>query len=198
VTASLTMALALIVGWAVVRRKFTGAAGLDALTFLPHSIPGIIIGISLVYLAFLPPFGSLRLFGGLTIIILGLTMSYIAFGSRTMISAVAQIHAEMEEAAMTSGARWRAVMSRIVVPLLLPAFIGGWIWVASHAFRNFSVPLVLTSRDNMLLSVLMWRAWDDGSPGQTSALGVLLIVALGLFAVAGRLLVSRLSRQQAT
>ena len=86
-------------------------------------------------------------------------------------------------------------MRRIVLPLLLPAFISGWIWVASHALRNFSVPLLLASRDNKVLSVIMWHSWDDGYPGRTAALGVMLIFALGILTIGGRWVVSRLARQ---
>ena len=195
-TATLTMVLALIIAWVVIRHRVFGGGALDAISFLPHALPGVIIGIAFIFLFLQPPLNHLRLLGTDTIIILGLTVSYLAFGSRTMNGAVAQIHAEMEEAAMASGAKWRVIMQRIVVPLLLPAFIGGWIWVATHALRNFSIPLILASRDNKLLSVVMWQSWDDGQPGQTAALGVLMIVALAVITVGGRTLVTRLSRQQ--
>ena len=196
--ATLTMALGLIVAWVIVRQRVAASGVLDALTFLPHAIPGVIIGISLIFLFSLPLLRDLKMYGTLTIVVLGLTISYIAFGSRTMSGALSQIHAEMEEAAMTSGAKWRVIMQRIITPLVLPAFIGGWIWVASHALRNFSIPLLLAGRDNQVLSVIMWHTWDDGYPGQTAAMGVLLIFALGVLTIGGRAIVARLSRQQET
>ena len=194
--ATLTMVLSLVVGWFVIRQKARGAAFVDAVSFLPHAIPGVVIGIALIFLVSQPPLNSLRLFGTIEIIIVGLTITYIAFGSRAMTGAMAQLHMDHEEAARTSGAKWRVVMQRIVLPLLLPAFISGWIWVASHALRNFSIPLMLAGRDNRVLSVILWRTWDDGSPGQTSALGVLLIVGLAIITVGGRWLVARVSLQQ--
>ncbi len=184
--------------WVIVRQKVKWGGVLDAITFLPHAIPGVIIGIALIFLFTQPLLLPLRLNGTLTIIILGLTISYLAFGSRTMNGAISQLHMEMEEAAMTSGATWLTIMRRIVVPLLLPAFVSGWIWVASHALRNFSIPLMLASRDNKLLSVVMWHSWDDGYPGRTAALGILLILALSIFTVGGRWIVSRVSRQEET
>ncbi len=195
-TGTLTMTLSLIVAWVVIRHRVAGGGVLDTISFLPHALPGVIIGIAFIFLFLQPPLNQLRLLGTDTIIILGMTVSYIAFGSRTMNGAVAQIHAEMEEAAVASGAKWRVVMQRIVLPLLLPAFIGGWIWVVTHALRNFSIPLILASRDNKLLSVIMWQSWDDGKPGQTAALGVLMIIALAFITIGGRMLVSRLSKQQ--
>lgn len=194
--ATLTMILALTSAWIISRRRGRGRAALDVITFLPHALPGVIIGIALTFVFVQPPMQRLELFGTVWIIVLGLTVSYIAFGSRTMIGAFSQLHQEMEEAGRTSGARWPVIMRRIVLPLLLPSFISGWIWVASHALRNFSIPLMLSTRESQVLSVLMWDTWEDGHPGQTSALGVMMIFALAILTIGGRLLVVRLSGQQ--
>ncbi len=194
--ATLTMLLSLVVAWVVIRKRFRGRSLLDAVTFLPHALPGVIVAIAFMFLYLQPPLNELGLYGTVWIIMLGLTVSYIAFGSRTMTGALAQVHVELEEASHVSGARWLTLMRRIVLPLVLPAFIGGWIWVASHSLRNFSVPLILATRENWVLSVVMWHTWEDGDPGQTAALGVLLIVALGVLTVGGRWLVARMSRRQ--
>ena len=194
--ATLTMLLSLVVAWVIIRKRFPGRTLLDAVTFLPHALPGVIIAIAFMFLYLQPPFDGLGLYGTVWIIVLGLTVSYIAFGGRTMGGALAQVHVELEEASHVSGAKWLTLMRRIVLPLVLPAFIGGWIWVASHSLRNFSVPLILATRENWVLSVIMWRTWEDGDPGQTSALGVLLIIALAVLTVGGRWLVARMNRRQ--
>ncbi len=194
-TATLTMTLCLVVSWVTVRSKFKGRALLDGLTFLPHAIPGVTIGIALIFLYLNPPLNVLPLYGTVWIIVLGLTVGYMAFGSRAMNGAITQIHSELEEAGKVSGARWSTIMRRIILPLLLPAFVGGWIWVASHSLRSFSVPLILSSRDSLVLSVVMWDLWNNGRAGATAALGVLLIGGLTILTIGGRWLVSRMSRQ---
>jgi iron(III) transport system permease protein len=193
---TLTMVLSLTIAWVVVRMRSKVAGTLDTIAFLPHSVPGVVIGIALIFVSITPPFSYLGLYGTLTIVVIGMTISYLSFGSRTMNGALTQIHLEMEEAAMAAGVRWRVILTRIVLPLLLPAFIGGWIWVATHAMRNFSIPLLLAGRDNRMISVVMWHAWDDGFPGITTAIGVLLIILLTVLTVAGRWAVMRLNRQQ--
>ena len=194
-TASMTMVLSLAVAWVVVRSAFRNRFFLDSLTFLPHAIPGVVIAISLIFLYLNPPFNSLNLYGTIWIMVLGLSASYIAFGSRTMNAAVTQLHIELEEAGKVSGAHWGTVMRRIIFPLLLPAFISGWIWVASHSLRSFSIPLMLQSKESIVLSVIMWDLWNEGKAGPTAALGILLIVALVILTITGRWLVTRLSHQ---
>ncbi|MBI2988218.1 MAG: iron ABC transporter permease [Deltaproteobacteria bacterium] len=197
-TAFLTMSLSLITAWVGARGRFRGRVLLDALTFLPHAIPGVIIGIALVILYLQPPLNYLPLYGTIWVIVMGLTASYIAFGSRTMNGAVAQIHQELEEAAQVAGAQGTTVLRTIVLPLLLPAFVGGCIWVASHSLRSFSIPLMLTTSESWVLSVVMWDLWTQGKIGQSCALGVVLILALAALTTTGRWLVSRLSRQETT
>jgi iron(III) transport system permease protein len=195
-TATLTMVLCLIIAWVIVRSKFKGRALLDGLTFLPHAIPGVTIGIALIFLYLNPPLNYLPLYGTIWIIVLGLSVGYTAFGSRAMNGAVTQIHIELEEAGKVSGASWGTIMRRIIFPLLLPAFVGGWIWVASHSLRSFSVPLILSSKNSIVLSVVMWDLWNNGRAGPTAALGVLLILGLAILAIGGRWIVSRVHRQE--
>ena len=45
---------------------------------------------------------------------------------------------------------------------------------------------------------MMWHTWADGYPGQTAAIGVILIVAIAIITIGGRLIVSHLSKRQET
>jgi iron(III) transport system permease protein len=196
VTATLTMLLATVIAWVIIRMKFKGRGALDGISFLPLSTPGVIIALALIFLYLSYPMVKLPIYGSVWIIILGLTAWYLAFGTRTMNGAIIQIHRELEEAANICGARWLRVMRRILVPLILPAFISGWIWVAAHSLRTFSIPLLLTTKDNELVSVLLWHVWDWGLTGVAAAMGVMLIGALLILTVGGRLIVTRVSRRE--
>jgi iron(III) transport system permease protein len=193
--ATLTMVLSLIVGWVVVRVRMPGVPLLDSLTFLPHAIPGVVIGLALVFFWLGEPFVNLPVYGTLLIVIMGVSTSYLAFGTRTMNSAVAQISKELEDAASTSGANWTQSLTRIVAPLILPALIGGWVWVAAHTLRAFSIPAILSTPGNTVLAVQLWSFWEKGRVGEATAMAVLLIAGLGVITVAGRILVMRANPQ---
>jgi iron(III) transport system permease protein len=193
--ATLTMLLSLIASWVIIRGKFKGKGGLDSLLFLPHALPGVVIGLAFIFLCAQPPLSYINLYGTVWLIILGLTVSYIPFGSRTMNGAMVQVHPELEEAGEVAGSNWATILRRILWPLLLPSFISGWIWIASHSLRAFSLPLMLASRDSKVISMVLWRMWDDGNGGQSAALGVLLILVLALLTATGRWSVNRLNRQ---
>jgi iron(III) transport system permease protein len=177
-TATITMAIAFLVSWAIVRGKGRARGLLDGLSFLPYAFPGVTVAISLIFVFLNPPGNYFRIYGTLSILVLGLTVIYIAFATRLMNGAIAQIGKELEEAGRTSGATQLAVMWRITLPLLLPAFIAGWIWVASHAMRSFSIPLVLSSQRNAVIAPEIWRVWQRGYLSEAAAYGIILMIIL--------------------
>jgi len=192
VTATATVALAFSVSWLVVRTKVRGRFALDGLTFASHAIPGVVVALSFILLYLRPPFRHLGLYGTVWIISLALITQYVAFASRSTNAAITQIHRELEEAGEVSGAGRLRIIWQITYPLIRPAFIAAWIWVAAHAVRAFSIPLLLASRENRTLAVMLWHYWDEeANQPAAAALGVVLILFLTLFTFSGRVLISR-------
>jgi iron(III) transport system permease protein len=192
VTATATVALAFSVSWLVVRTKVRGRFALDGLTFASHAVPGVVVALSFILLYLRPPFRYLGLYGTVWIISLALITQYVAFASRSTHAAITQIHRELEEAGEVSGAGRLRIIWQITYPLIRPAFIAAWIWVAAHAVRAFSIPLLLASRENRTLAVMLWHYWDEeANQPAAAALGVVLILFLTLFTFSGRVLISR-------
>jgi iron(III) transport system permease protein len=190
-TATATAALAFAISWLVVRTRVKGRFALDGLTFASHAIPGVVVALSFIFLYLQPPFRSLGLYGTVWIVSLALVTQYVAFATRTTNAAVAQIHKELEEAGEVSGASRMRVIWQITFPLILPAFVAAWIWVAAHAVRAFSVPLMLASRDNWPLAVMLWHLWDEEQNlPAAAALGVVLILVLSLWTFSVRVFIS--------
>jgi len=193
-TATITMGIAFLVSWAIVRGKGRGRGLLDGLSFLPYAFPGVTIGIALIFVFLNPPGNMIRIYGSISILVLGLTVIYISFATRLMNGAIAQVSRELEEAGRTSGASQLAVMRRITLPLLIPAFISGWIWVASHAMRSFSIPLVLSSQRNQVIAPEIWRVWQRGYLSEAAAYGIILMIILIPMTIWMRRLMSGSSR----
>jgi iron(III) transport system permease protein len=156
----------------------------------------VVVALSFILLYLQPPFRYLGLYGTVWIVSVALITQYIAFASRTTNAAITQIHKELEEAGEVSGAGRLRIMWQITCPLIWPAFVAAWIWVAAHAVRAFSIPLLLASRENRTLAVMLWHYWDEeGNQAAAAALGVVLIVALTLCTFAARVFIARGFRQ---
>ena len=87
-----------------------------------------------------------------------------------------QLHNELEEAGRTSGGSPAKVMLRITLPIVLPALLGVWVWVASHSLRELSTALMLQGNDNSVVPTLLWDAWAGGDVTRSAAIGIWLIV----------------------
>ncbi|MGH7847568.1 MAG: ABC transporter permease [Candidatus Binatia bacterium] len=196
IAATTTMFFALIVSWVIVRAPTKGKGMLDSLVFIPHAIPGIVIALALMMAYLSPPLRYVPVYGTVWILAMGLIVSYISFGTRIMNSAIIQIHQELEQAAYVCGATPIRTLFAITLPLLFPAFAAGWVWVAVHSLRSFSIPLMLASRDNEVFAVLLWEFWDEGTAPLSAALGVLLILTLIPLTLVMRRFIVRLSGQQ--
>jgi iron(III) transport system permease protein len=177
VSATLVAALATLVAWATVRLRVPGAGLIDALAFLPVAIPGVMMGVALIYV-YLTLDPVIAIYGTVWILVVAYTTDYLSFGTRAAGGVMVQLHPELEEAARTSGAGGAMVLRRITLPLLWPAIAAIWIWVLAHAMRELSTALMLQGRDNQVVTTLLWDWWQGGEPNRAAAVGVWLVAAL--------------------
>jgi iron(III) transport system permease protein len=178
-TSTLTVLVSFFISLVIVRSQFWGRKLLDQLAFLPHAIPGIVMGLAFLWFFLQSGKLGIDIHGGVLAMSLAFTVGFIAYGTRSMNAAVLQIHKELEEAAYASGAgRWRTLW-RVFYPLMLPTFVGVWIWAMLLAVRQAGKPLVLyEGSENQVLAILIWNMWDSGDIEAVGAIGTLLIVGL--------------------
>ena len=188
-TATATMVISLSVAWFTVRRPSWLTRTLDVISFLPHAVPSIVVALAvmLMYLSFHNPF-----YGTIVIISIALTTRYLAYGSRTMAAGFLQIHTELEEASEVAGANWFSTCRRIVLPLVAPVFINGWIWVGLHAARELTAALMLYTPSSVLISTSVWNMWEQGKASMASAFSVVLISILLMINWLGRSVLGKL------
>jgi iron(III) transport system permease protein len=149
---------------------------------MPLAIPGLIST-----LAFFLLFIGTPIYGTLLLLLLAFTARYLAYGTRLMHAAQLQIHRELEEASLMSGAGVIVTFVRINLRLLVSAFVNGWLWVLVHAAKDFSVALMLGSASSLLVGNVIYGAYTSGRFPQASA----MMVSLVLFNLAVVLLVGR-------
>jgi iron(III) transport system permease protein len=181
-----TILLSVLISWFVVRRKRESArwsSYLSTVSFLPQGVPSIVIGLAFIFLYVRFP---IPIYGTLWIIALAMTTRYLAYSSRATTSALMQVHGELEEASQMSGAPWLRTMRRITMPLLAPAMINVFLWVAVHAMQELSMALMLYNPDTVVFSTVVWTLWQSGRSAEAAVLGVLMIVASALLLLAGQ------------
>ncbi|MBL8688056.1 MAG: iron ABC transporter permease [Rhodospirillaceae bacterium] len=187
--ATLGMALMVVTGWLVARRK-PGATFLDQLTTMPLLLPGIVLGVAMMEIALRSP---VPLYGTLAIIVIAFVVRYMPYGMRYAFSGVLQIHRELEEAAGVAGASTLTVLRRIVAPLLSPAIAAGWLFIFLNAAKELSIPILLSGPNTQTMAVAIFEQSTNGQFSELAALGLLWTLLMTVFAVVFYLLMRRQS-----
>jgi len=172
---SAAMLISVLTSWVVVRTQVSFRGTLDTVAFLPHAVPGILLAVGLGYLA-LAYKDYFPVYGTITIIVIAHTINWIAYGSRTTNSVMIQVHRELEEAGKVSGASTPRVFVKIVLPLVAAGILNSWVWISMLSYREVTMALTLGSRQNTVVSTVIWQFWSHGWVTQASALGVMLVV----------------------
>jgi iron(III) transport system permease protein len=170
-SATVTMLLVSFLAWQIVRWPSPLTRAVNVLAFLPLAIPGVISGLALFLL-----FIGTPLYGTLVLLGIAFLARFVAYGTRLMHSAQMQIHAELEEAAVTAGVPYLRAFISINLRLLLPAFVNGWLWVLTHTARDFTTPLMVASASSLLASNLIFGRYSDGKFPESAAMMVVLVV----------------------
>lgn len=177
------MLIGLAVAWVTVRTRTRASRALDILAFMPHAFPGVILALSILLIYLLLPVPVLNT---IWIIVIALSTQYIALSSRVMGGSVAQIKAELEEAASVSGAKQLATLRRILLPLVRPAFLNGALLIFLMSIKNLTQALLLYAPDSVVISTLIYQKWDNGRVGETAAIGVMTVLFTLVLSVLAR------------
>jgi sulfate/thiosulfate transport system permease protein len=133
-----------LVAWVLVRYDFSGRRVVDALIDLPFALPTAVAGITLT--ALYAPNGWLGrplAEHGIQVAFtpLGITIALIFIGLpfvvRTLQPVLADLDAEVEEAAMSLGAgRWHVIV-RVILPYVYPAWLTGFALAFARAVGEY-------------------------------------------------------------
>lgn len=182
------MFLGTLISWIVIRLRPKGSKLLDGLAFVPFTIPGIAMGFAFMvfFLAFPNP-----IYGTLWILVLGYLVSFLPIATRFTHAGVAQIRAELEEAATTSGAGLFTVMRRIIIPLILPSLVAGGLYLFILSLKVMSMAAILWQYDSVVMSIYLFQLWGEGSMPLVGAFSVVVIVVVTVLTIVARMFAQR-------
>lgn len=185
-TATLTVLLCFFTGWLSVNRRDGVGRVIDALSFIPMTVPPIVmvLGILLIYL-------RTPLYGTVWIMVIAHCTIFLAFGTRTMSTSLMQLNRELSNAAMISGASWLTSLRTIVLPLIAPQAINLWLWSFAHAARDLTVPLMLMTLTNTVAASTLLNLWQFPNLPGTAALAVMFSGLLLLLIVPAQIYIAR-------
>ncbi|MGH2819533.1 MAG: ABC transporter permease, partial [Actinomycetota bacterium] len=177
------MLLMAVGSWLVVRTRIPGRWMVDNLAFLPLVVPGLVLGVSMLFVYLRHP---LPVYGTIWILLIAYFTRYMPYGMRYASTSMYQIGAELEECAETCGASWWQSFRRVLLPLLAPGLVAGWIYIITVSVRELSSSILLYSPGNEVFSIVIWEQWNNGQYTELASLGVVMVSALVLLVVVAR------------
>jgi iron(III) transport system permease protein len=179
-SAAMAMILAVLVSWIVVRSRSRFSWMVDLMAFMPHAMPGVVIGLAVLMIYLILP---LPIYGTFWIIVIAMGTQYISLGTRVTTGGIAQIQRSLEEAAEASGASHWQVWRRVLLPLLRPVFINGFLLVLLASVQNLTLPIMLYVPGNEVLSSLIYTRWSSGHVADTAVISVVVTVITVIAAI---------------
>lgn len=183
--ATLGILLYSVASWVVVRSRFRARPELEFFSWLPYSVPSLVLALGFLW-AFV---GGIKLplidHGSMQLLVLVFLVRGLPLGVRVMNGAMIQLGNELEESSRVHGASWTYTFRRIVMPLLRPALFSTWILLFVIIFMDLATVILLYTPQTRVLSVLLFEYWSTASLGGSVVLGVIttMIVILAVLFV---------------
>jgi iron(III) transport system permease protein len=172
-----------LIAYVIVKTRFRARALLDFLSWLPWSIPGILLGIALLW-TFLQTRVFMPIYGTIYLLIIAMVIKSMPFGAQLIKSVMLQLGNDLEEASRISGGSWLYTYRRVVFPLLFPALLTVGLVGFISAARDISTVVLLGTGKSRTLSLLMLD-FAAGAEFEKATVIATLIVVLVLAASLG-------------
>lgn len=173
------IALLLAVPVAALAARYSGkwVAGLETLAYLPHAIPGIVIGLSLVFfsLAVLPP-----LYQTTAVLVFAYAVLFMPKALGTARASINAVSPTLVNVARTLGAKPFSAWARVTLPLALPGLGIGALLVAIATMKELPATLLLRPTGVNTLATELWSRTSAGEFGGAAPYAALLVVVAAI------------------
>lgn len=173
------------IAYVIVKTRYAGRWLLDFLSWLPWSIPGILLGIALLW-TFLQTKIFLPIYGTIYLLMIAMLIKSMPFGTQMIKSVLIQLGTDLEEASKVCGGTWYHTFRRVILPLTMPALITVGLVGFISAARDISTVVLLGSGKSRTLSLLML---DFAAGAEFEKATVVAVMIVGL--VVGAALLAR-------
>jgi iron(III) transport system permease protein len=152
-TATAAMLVHSLIAYIIVRTRYGGRRVLDAISWLPFTVPGVVLGLALLWL-FLDVAVLRPLYGTMAVLIVAGLVSGMPLGVQIIKSGLMQLGPDLEEASRVAGASWWTTYRLIVLRLMAPMLVAVGMITFVGAARNIGNIALLSTSANRPLSIL--------------------------------------------
>jgi iron(III) transport system permease protein len=183
--AGLGIVLSSVIAYIIVKSKFGGRKLLDFISWIPWSIPGILLGMALAS-SLLLVHKILPVYGTMFALVLAMAIAGLPLTVQVTRAFLMQLGDELEEASLVAGASWYTTFRRILLPLLLPCLIVVGLLEFIAAARNISTVVLLATGQTRTLALLMLDYTAGAELEKATVVGAMIVLMVVGAAVIAR------------
>lgn len=149
----------------------------DRLPYFIHSLPGLVIGLTLVFFAMRYAYG---LYQTVPLLLLGYAMLFLPMAQSSVRAALVQVSKQVEEVGLSLGKNAFTVFMRITLPLIAPGVGAGLALVFLQIMKELTATLLLRPTGVDTLATKVWELTDDGLYAASAPYAAALILISGV------------------
>ena len=146
------------------------------LALLPLAIPGLVLGIAYILFFNHPANPLAMLYGTMTLLVISTLMHYYTVPHLTLTQSMQQIQQQLDHAAQTLGVSRFKLLSKVYIPIMVPALGEVWVYLFVNAMTTVSAAIFLYSPETSLAAVDILNMDDAGDTVSAVALSVVILL----------------------
>ncbi|MFT4923376.1 MAG: iron(III) transport system permease protein [Haloarculaceae archaeon] len=176
--AALVAALAsLPVAYLAVRYRGRLSAGIERLTYVGYAVPGVVIGLALVF------FGAryaTAIYQTLPLLVFAYVVRFLPIAVGSTRASLLQVDPQLQAAARVLGRSPVGAFREVTLPLVAPGVLAGGALVFLTTMKELPATLMLRPTAFETLVIRVWRAESAGYVGQAAIPALILVVVSAL------------------
>lgn len=146
----------------------------DAFSLLPNTVPGIVMVVGLI-LWWNSPWMPIPLYNTYSMVILTYVVLFVPYTVQYVKSAFTQVDTALFQAGQVFGGRPSYVFRRIVLPLILPGMLAGWMMTFTIASRELVGSLLILPPSVQTSATYIFAQFEQGQVSLGMAMAVISV-----------------------
>ena len=163
------------------RFQFKGRGYVAAMSFLPMILPEIVVGVSLLVF-----FAGIGFKLGLVTILIAHTTFNIPFVFLLVSARLEEFDTTVIEAARDLGANELQTLFRVILPMIAPGIISGWLTAVTLSLEDFVITFFVAGPGSTTLPLYIYSAIRFGVSPVINALSVVMVAGTVLLVYPSR------------
>lgn len=148
--------------------------GLDMLSLLPNTVPGIVIVVGLI-LFWNAPWMPVPIYNTYAMVVLTYVVFYLPYSIQYIKASAGQIDGSLLQAGKVFGGNAFYIFRRIVLPLLIPGILAGWMMTFTISARELVASLMVLPPSMQVTATYIFSQFEQGEVSLGMAMAVVSV-----------------------